>query len=486
MKKKIICILLCVGSFYSSGQIMFQRTYGIGTYNEGRSVKQTLDGGYIIAGTVSDAGLGGPDVYLLKVDQFGNPQWNKLFGGSNIDRGYAVEQLSDSGYAVAGYTNSYGNGGYDGYLVRTDKNGDSLWTKTYGTTNWDFIYSLKKTSDNGFILAGNSYGNLSGASEAWVLKADSSGIVEWSKQLAIPLESFLNTIIETPENDFVAVGYNTGGINGSEDILVLKVNAAGDSIWTHSFGNAGNDVGTAVDLTNDGNYIVGGTIENISTTFGDYYFLKINTSGNEIWHQEFVSSEGDFLYSIHQLNNGGYVTCGLSYGAGGGGGDVSLILTYPNGDPSSSATYGTPLYDLAYDLNKCSDNGFIIVGKTNGTGPATGNIYLIKTDSLGATSTTITIFVNEIIKINDGFFFYPNPAGKFLHLFFKEPGNVSNEPVEINIYNLSGQKVFSKREIPGSLNKDIILNVESIENGCYVLSVESNVNSIKRKLLISH
>jgi hypothetical protein len=486
MKKNLIFILLCVCSFYSSAQIMFQRTYGIGTYNEGRSVKQTLDGGYIIAGTVSDAGSGGPDVYLLKVDQFGNPQWNKLFGGSNIDRGYAVEQLSDSGYAVAGYTNSYGSGGYDGYLVRTDKNGDSLWTKTYGTANWDFIYSLKKTSDNGFVLAGNSYGNLSGSSEAWVLKADSSGVVEWSKQLAIPLESFLNTIIETPENDFVAVGYNTGGINGSEDILVLKVNSAGDSLWTHSFGNTGNDVGTAVDLTGDGNYMVGGTIENTATNFGDYYMLKINTSGSEQWHQEFISSAGDFLYSIRQLNNGGYVTCGLTNGAGGGNGDVSLILTYPDGGFSSSGTYGTPQNDIAYDLDKCSDNGFIIVGKTDGVGPATGNIYLIKTDSLGVTNTAITILVNEIAKTNDGFFFYPNPAGKFLHLFFKESGNVSNEPLEINIYNLSGQKVFSKREIPGFLNKDIILNVEGIENGYYVLSVESNVNSFKRKLLISH
>src|ERR1043165_4301428 len=163
MKQFLALVVLLFSDTFVSGQILFQRTYGTGTYNEGRSVKQTLDGGYIIAGTVSDAGSGGPDVYLLKVDPLGNPQWNKLFGGSNIDRGYAVEQLSDSGYAVAGYTNSIGSGGYDGYMIRTDKNGDSLWTKTYGTTNWDFIYSLKKTSDNGFVLAGNSYGNLSGA-----------------------------------------------------------------------------------------------------------------------------------------------------------------------------------------------------------------------------------------------------------------------------------------------------------------------------------
>src|SRR6185436_12904184 len=109
------------------GQITFQRTYGIGTYNEGRSVRQTFDGGYIIGGTESDAGNGATDMYLLKVDSLGIFQWHKTFGGSGVDRGYSVEQLSDSGYAIAGYTNSFGHGGYDGYLVRTDKNGDTLW-----------------------------------------------------------------------------------------------------------------------------------------------------------------------------------------------------------------------------------------------------------------------------------------------------------------------------------------------------------------------
>src|SRR5689334_22635247 len=120
MKRNLpLLILLCMSVAFTQAQVVFQHTYGIGTYNEGRCVKQTFDGGYIIAGTVSDAGSGGPDVCLLKVDPLGNVEWNKLFGGSNIDRGYSVEQLSDSGYAVAGYTNSLGNGGYDGYLIRT-------------------------------------------------------------------------------------------------------------------------------------------------------------------------------------------------------------------------------------------------------------------------------------------------------------------------------------------------------------------------------
>ena len=142
MIKNIILSIILSIPLHSFSQIKFQHTYGLGVYTEGRSVKQTLDGGYIIGGITSDAGNGATDCYLLKVDSLGNFQWHKTFGGSGIDRAYAVEQLPDSGYVLAGYTSSFGNGDYDSYLVRTNKIGDTLWTKTYGTSNWDFTYAL--------------------------------------------------------------------------------------------------------------------------------------------------------------------------------------------------------------------------------------------------------------------------------------------------------------------------------------------------------
>src|SRR4030095_3353145 len=134
--KKIISVSLCLCGllFFSTtwAQIKFQRTYGGSGHDEGRSVKQTWDGGYIIAGTTSSFGAGATDVYLLKVDSLGNFQWQKTFGGNNIDRGYSLDITSDSGFVICGYTNSFGSGGYDAYVIRTDQNGDTLWTKTYG------------------------------------------------------------------------------------------------------------------------------------------------------------------------------------------------------------------------------------------------------------------------------------------------------------------------------------------------------------------
>src|SRR5204862_1793859 len=117
-----MCLCGCVFFFTASAQIKFQRTYGGNGFDEGRCVKQTWDGGYIIAGSTSSFGAGAMDVLLLKVDSLGNAQWQKTFGGNNIDRGYSLDITADSGYVICGYTNSFGFGGYDAYLIRTDQN----------------------------------------------------------------------------------------------------------------------------------------------------------------------------------------------------------------------------------------------------------------------------------------------------------------------------------------------------------------------------
>jgi len=475
--------------FYSvtgMAQIMFQRTYGFGLHNQGRSVHQTIDGGYIIGGTVSDIGAGETDIDLFKVDSLGNYQWNRTFGGSGVEQGYSVVQTSDSGYAICGYTNSFGYGGYDAYVIRTDKNGDTLWTRTYGTTDWDFVYSIKQTTDSGFVLAGNSYGDTAGISQSWVLKLSPNGDVQWSKLLTLPNENLLNAIMMTPDNEFVATGYMAGGVNNSQDILVIKLTSTGDLIWHYSFGGGGNDIGTSLDTTNDGNYIIGATYTNDTSGHTDFYLLKMDTSGTEKWHNEFHSTAGDLLLSIHQLHNGGYVTCGFTGGAGFGN-DISLIITDNNGGYVSSRTYGGTQYDVGYDLNLCSDNGFVIVGKTNSWGPQIDNIYLVKTDSTGATNPNVVLSLNELNDNPQQIICYPIPAQRSVTIKIKDYNNLLFEQLQIMILNPAGQEVFSEKIGSKKLSSNgIIINTENFESGCYIVSVLSNKLNLKYKLLVSH
>jgi len=132
--KKIICVIsiicLIYGSEISFAQTTFQKTFGGTSWDEAHAVQQTTDGGYIVAGRADSFGVGGSDVYLIKTDSLGDTLWAKTYGGAGSDEGWAVRQTTDGGYIVAGYTESFGAGLRDVYLIKTDANGDTLWTKT--------------------------------------------------------------------------------------------------------------------------------------------------------------------------------------------------------------------------------------------------------------------------------------------------------------------------------------------------------------------
>jgi len=137
--------------------VSWTRTYGGSSYDWGQSVQQTSDGGFVVAGYTSSFGAGGYDAYLIRTDANGDTLWTRTYGGSGHDYGYSVQQTADSGFVVAGYTYSFGAGSRDVYLIRTDATGDTLWTRTYGGEDEDIGRSVQQTSDGGFVVAGYTY-----------------------------------------------------------------------------------------------------------------------------------------------------------------------------------------------------------------------------------------------------------------------------------------------------------------------------------------
>jgi hypothetical protein len=159
----------------ASGNVQWAKTYG-GTNNDSAySVQQTSDGGYILAGVTYSFGAGGGDAFLIKTNASGNVQWAKTYGGAGIDKFISVQQTSDGGYIAVGYTSSFGAGGYDVFLVKTDANGNIIWAKTYGGWNNDIASSVRQTSDGGYIVAGTTWSFGTGNGDVFLIKTDANG-----------------------------------------------------------------------------------------------------------------------------------------------------------------------------------------------------------------------------------------------------------------------------------------------------------------------
>jgi hypothetical protein len=232
------CLLLstiCLSSI-AFAQTNWQRTYGGAGADGGHSVQQTIDGGFIIAGATSSFSAGDNDVYLIKTNAQGDTLWTRTYGGPGSDQGGSVQQTTDGGYIVAGWTGSFGAGRGDFYLVKTDAQGDTLWTRVYGGPNYDWGHSVQQTTDGGYIVAGETYSFGAGRADAWLLRTDASGDTLWARTYGDQLYQMGYSVQETNDGGYIVAGFtDTVGATGLRQWLV-KTDATGDTLWTRVIG----------------------------------------------------------------------------------------------------------------------------------------------------------------------------------------------------------------------------------------------------------
>jgi hypothetical protein len=334
-----VLLITLLFSHLSPAQISFERTYGGTEPDHGFSVQQTVpDGGYIVAGRTRSFSAGLEDVYIIKTDSLGDTLWTKSYGGTVGDGSYSVKQTSDGGYILTGYTFSFGEGSGDVYLIKTDSLGDTLWTRTYGSTGHDQGFYVQETTDGGFIITAGTY-------------------------------------------SFGA---------GLDDVYLIKTNSLGDTLWTKTYGTVNEDRGWSVQETTDGGYVITGCTDCLPG-LSDVYIIKTDSLGDTLWTRTYGGSDTEYSYSIQETQDGGFIIAGATTSFGAGGQDVYLIKTDSSGDTLWTKTYGGTGSDAGYFVQSASggsDRGYIITGYTGSFGESTVDVYLIKTDSLGVTLWT--------------------------------------------------------------------------------------------------
>ena len=485
-------------SYAQAPVIEWQKCLGGTSEDYAYSIQQTIDSGFIVAGYTksNDVDVSGnqgrSDAWVVKLSSSGNILWQKCLGGTNYDMANSIQQTNDGGFIVAGYTLSNdgdvsGNHGVDAWVVKLNSSGNILWQKCLGGTSEDYAYSIQQTIDSGFIVAGYTKSNdvdvsgNQGRSDAWVVKLSSSGNILWQKCLGGTNDDRANSIQQTSDGGFIVAGYtlsNDGDVSGNHgnyDYWVVKLNSTGTILWQKCLGGSNVDEAYSIQQTIDGGFIVAGYAEsndgNVSGNHGggDYWVVKLNSSGDIEWQKCLGGTYEDYAYSIQQTSDSAFIVAGKTKSNDG---DVSGNHEYYDYWVVKLNSSGTILWqkclggtnvDVAYSIQQTSDGGFIVAGETfsndgNVSGKHGGK------DAWVVKLTNTPNRINEIENYNL-LSIYPNPFTEKAIITFDNP---KNEKYRLLIIDVTGKVAMEINEIYGNT---VEIDGSKLSAGVYVFEL---------------
>ncbi|MBU1720821.1 MAG: hypothetical protein KKA07_17275, partial [Bacteroidetes bacterium] len=378
MKQFVLVMSLWVVVFLSPAQVTFQKVFSADSAVVPNGIVATADGGYAIASGIVNQASGDWDVLLMKLSANGDTLWQKTFGSAGDESGYCLQQTSDNGYVIAGWTDD----GDDILVIRTDQSGDTVWTNRYGGSYGDDPTAIRQTDDGGFIIVGATNSYSSGASnDIYLLKISVSGSIEWTKAFGKTGENDWGTCVQqTADNGYIISGSVSEG--GYLNAGLIKTNATGDTLWTKSFGGTNHDYGESVVQTADGGYMLAGSTYSFGAGGLDFYLVKTDASGNMVWSKTYGGADYEELKSIQQTSDNGYIMLGESDSFSNHS-KMYAIKINATGDTLWTKIYGEYDEEIGRALCLTADGGFAFTGYTYSFGLVDPGIFLIKTDQNG-------------------------------------------------------------------------------------------------------
>jgi len=512
------------------------------------SFQQTMDGGYILGGW-SQSGINGDktqplldtcawcvqgDFWVIKIDALGNKQWDKDFGGLRLEVFTSIFQTADRGYILGGYSYS-GIGGDktqpnwdaainsspDYWIIKTDSLGNKQWDKRFGGTNIDKLYSVKQTSDGGYILGGFSFSGIGGDKtqpskgiyDFWIVKTDALGTKQWDKDFGGTSDDALYSLEQTDDGGYILGGYSWSGISGDKtqdtwgdtDYWIIKIDSLGNKQWDKDFGGKKFEYLYSIHQTTDGGYILGGCSntgihgDKTEPSWGsyDFWIIKIDSLGNKQWDKDFggTAMEGgtaidDDFGSISQTTDGGYLVAGPSFsGISGNKTENNLgikqswiIKTDSFGNMQWDKTLLTTGQDEIGYAFQTQDGCFAMANYTNGgvggdkTQPSWGFVdyWIIK-----FCDSTLTTGVSNFQPPPSAFQVSPNPATDKIYISF--PATVS-ENITVKIYSITGEVIFESPLTKGATEMEV--PVGDLGAGIYFLSLQTEKQVLTKKVIV--
>jgi len=377
----------------------FAKAYGEIGYEYAYIVQKTNDGGFIIGGGTNSFGAGSYDVLILKLNDIGEIQWQKVYGGAAEDYAYSLKQTNDGGYIIAGKTKSFGVYSYDIWVLKLYNSGDIQWQRTYGSYDDEYANDIEQTSDGGFILAGVKSPYSGSLQDILILKLNNDGEIQWQKIYGGNAEDYAYSIKETTDGGFIIAGATSSYGAGNLDALIIKLDQSGTIQWQKTYGEINYERAFSIEKTTDGGYVIGGRTNSFGAASGDFWILKLNNSGGIQWQRTYGGSAFDTANFVKQTKDGGYIAIGWTNSYGNGFFDVMIIKLDVIGGIQWQKTYGGDEIDYGYYIVETDDGGFLAVAQTNSFGSGSYDIWILKIDSSGWITYTCSVIKNSEASI---------------------------------------------------------------------------------------
>lgn len=342
----------------------WEKTYDDGTHDFGLCVQQTSDGGYILLG--EGAMTGDSYIWLIKTDSEGNKEWDKTYGGNKAELGWQIKQTHDGGYIVIGRTKSFGAGDYDAWLIKTDSTGNKEWDKTYGGPFDDRGYNVISHGDGGYTLLGMTTPDGKDYSDVWLIKTDSNGNKQWEETYGGAAEDWGYSLRTTSDGGYIISGHTLSFGSGKKDAWLIKTDSEGNEEWNKTFGGASNEGSTYAQQTQDGGYMITGYTESYGDGKTDMWLVKTDENGNKEWDHTYGGTSNEQCMAATQTADSGYVLAGWQ------GRDAWIVKTDADGNKVWTRTSGGHGYAHAYSIQELAEGGYIIFGDKS------ENLWLMK------------------------------------------------------------------------------------------------------------